>query len=84
MNMLKERFIDNGVPVIVGEYGVAQKNKTEEQIVNFMCTATEAMYDAGLCPVIWDTQKSFYDRLSYQFLFPEMLERIMESRDAHK
>lgn len=84
MNMLKETFVDKGIPVIVGEYGVAQKNKTEEQIVNFMETVTEEMYNAGVCPVIWDIQGAFYNRMSYKFLFPEMLESIMASKEAHR
>ena len=83
MNMLKTTFIDKGVPVIIGEYGVAQKNKERDQIENFMVTVSEAIYDIGACPVIWDVHNAFYNRNFQEFLFPEMLEKIMESKNAH-
>ena len=83
MDMLKSTFIDKGVPVIVGEYGVSQGNKEQEQIENFMVTVSEAIYDIGACPVIWDVQRAFYDRYTCQFLFPDMLEKIMEAKDGH-
>ena len=83
MDMLKTTFIDKGIPVIIGEYGVAQGNKEKEQIENFMVTVSEAIYDIGACPVIWDVQRAFYDRVIQQFLFPDMLEKIMEARDKY-
>ncbi|MCH5201163.1 MAG: glycoside hydrolase family 5 protein [Oscillospiraceae bacterium] len=84
MDMLKTTFIDKGIPVIVGEYGVAAKgNKEKEQIDNYMIIVTEAMYEAGLCPVIWDVHNDYYNRNTHQFLFPEMLEKIMEFKENH-
>lgn len=83
MDMLKTTFIDNGVPVIIGEYGVAQGNKEKEQIENFMVTVSGAIYDIGACPVIWDVHNAFYNRNFQEFLFPEMLEKILEAKDAH-
>ena len=83
MDMLKTTFIDKGIPVIVGEYGVAQGNKEKEQIENFMVTVSEAIYDIGACPVIWDIHNAFYNRNTHQFLFPEMLEKIMEAKNSH-
>ena len=83
MDMLKTTFIDKGVPVIIGEYGVAQGNKEKEQIENFMVTVSEAIYDIGACPVIWDIHNAFYNRNTHQFLFPDMLEKIMESKENH-
>lgn len=84
MDMLKTTFIDKGIPVIVGEYSVTAKgNKEQEQVENYMVTVTEAMYEAGLCPVIWDVHNDYYNRNTRQFLYPDMLEKILQSKDKH-
>lgn len=68
MNLIKTRFIDNGIPVIMGEYGCSVKNKTRENINKFLLAACEAMYSRGICPVLWDINYtedqawSFYNR----------------------
>ena len=54
MRQLYDTFIANGIPVIMGEYGCVTKNKTPEQIRNFLTTVCETAYDAGICPVLWD------------------------------
>lgn len=64
MTMVKEKFVDNGVPVIIGEYGVSTKNKTEETVRNFISIVCESAYKHGLCPVLWDITGVFYDRYS--------------------
>jgi endoglucanase len=52
---LKTRFIDNGVKIIIGEYGVTKKNKVEEGRIRWMTAVTQACLDYGMCPVLWDT-----------------------------
>jgi endoglucanase len=54
-NKLKTRFIDNGVKIIIGEYGVTQKNKVEAGRIRWMTAVTQACLDYGMCPVLWDT-----------------------------
>ena len=84
MNMLKTTFIDKGIPVIIGEYSVTEKaNKEREQVENYMVAVTEAIFDIGACPVIWDVHRDYYDRVIQLFLYPEMLEKIMEIKDNH-
>ena len=85
IDMLKTTYIDKGIPVIIGEYSVAAKsNKEQEQVENYMVTVTEAMFEAGLCPVIWDVQNDYYNRYTRQFLYPEMLEKLMMSKKNHE
>ena len=82
MDKLKERFIDSGVPVIVGEYGaVAKANKTDEIIRKYNAAVTEAMYSRGICPVLWDTTGTFYDRTECRFIDEQMLEEIMAVKE---
>ncbi len=54
MRRLYDTFISKGIPVIMGEYGCVTKNKTQEQIRNFLATVCRTAYDAGICPVLWD------------------------------
>lgn len=74
MDMLKETFIDNGVPVIIGEYGVSTGNKTEETVRNFIAAVCEAAYSRELCPVLWDVTDVFYDRTECQMKDQEMMD----------
>lgn len=54
MRQLYDTFIAKGIPVIMGEYGCVTKNKTQEQIRNFLSTVCKTAYDAGICPILWD------------------------------
>lgn len=78
MNLMKETFIDKGIPVIVGEYGCTTKNKTQENSRKFLTAACEAMYTRGMCPVLWDItysedhSLSFYDRYTCEMRDPEL------------
>jgi len=73
MNKLKTNFVDNGIPVIVGEYGFASKlDRGAEEIRKYTLAVTEAIYTRDMCPVLWDIQWNpsngeriyYYDRKS--------------------
>jgi len=55
MGKLRSRFIDKGIPIILGEYGVSMKNKVEAGRVKWMTAVTQACLDNGMCPALWDT-----------------------------
>ncbi|MDD5934631.1 MAG: glycoside hydrolase family 5 protein, partial [Clostridiales bacterium] len=86
MKDLKELFIDQGVPVIIGEYGVRDKDNLEDRVA-----ATEYFVSAanklGIPCVWWDngafdgTNENFglYDRKHRTWPYPEILNTIMES-----
>jgi len=63
---LKTRFIDNGVPVIIGEYGTPIKNKEPESIHKFLRTAAETALSLGAVPVVWDAGQ-YLDRNALTF-----------------
>jgi endoglucanase len=62
-NMLKINFIEKGIPVIMGEYGVdirfrvnnVDYVKEPESRVKWMTDVTQICLDMGICPVLWDT-----------------------------
>ena len=62
MDMLKTTFIDNGIPVIIGEYGCPKENKEETSVRSFLTSVCQAAYDRQLCPVMWDVTGLHYDR----------------------
>ncbi|MBQ8515197.1 MAG: glycoside hydrolase family 5 protein, partial [Ruminococcus sp.] len=53
---LKSKFVDNGVPVIIGEYGVVtNEGKDTQSIYNFLKYVASTTYNMeGICPVVWD------------------------------
>ncbi len=77
MDMLKTTFIDNGIPVIIGEYGVATKNKTPEVVRLYITSVCEEACERDLCPVLWDTTGGFYDRNAYNFTDAALLDGMM-------
>lgn len=81
MDMIYERFIKNGIPVIMGEYGCTKGNKTHEAVIEFMSAACEAMYVRGICPVAWDTHNHFIDRNTGELYDEELFEKL---RDVKK
>lgn len=76
MDMVYEKYTQNGIPVIVGEFGCSQGNKTPEQVRNFITTVCDAIYSRDMCPVLWDTTGSFYSRYKCDFFDQTLLENM--------
>ncbi len=81
MDMLKTTFVDKGIPVIVGEYGTSTKNKTDEMVRTYLTSVCDAIYSRGMCPVLWDITDVFYNRRSYDFNDPELLQGLMNVKN---
>lgn len=77
MDMMKEHFVDKGIPVIIGEYGCPVKNKEKESIRKYLTSVCESAYNRDMCPVLWDVTNAFYNRTSCSFNDPEILEGLM-------
>jgi len=56
MDKLKTRFVNNGIPVIIGEYGVAEHGRPEGEIRKYTLAIAAAAYERNMCPVLWDVQ----------------------------
>ncbi|MGN1403024.1 MAG: cellulase family glycosylhydrolase [Ruminococcus sp.] len=69
-NKLETKFIDSGIPVIIGEYGVlteSKNGKDTESIHKFLEAVASTAYEkTGMCSVLWDTSRGgdmqFFDR----------------------
>lgn len=68
---LKKRFLDKGIPVVVGEFGCPTVNKDPASIVKYLSTVCETAYSLGCVPMLWDTG-NIYDRQTRQFKDPEI------------
>jgi len=51
--LLKTTFIDRGIPVILGEYGVAQATEAASRVL-WLEHVTKVAYDMGIAPFFWD------------------------------
>lgn len=76
--MLKKRFTDNGIPVIVGEYGCFGKNKTRDTIESYLLDVSSRMYAIGACPILWDTTGDEYDRTACKFRDPDFIAELIK------
>lgn len=77
MDMVKEHFIDQGIPVIVGEFGAPTKNKAEGAVNRYLTAVCDAAYRRGMCPVLWDITNQFYNRTAAKFIDEELLAGLM-------
>jgi hypothetical protein len=72
MRKLKDRFLDRGIPVIVGEYSATTK-KEPESVRRYVLSVAQKAYAMGMCPMLWDAGQHF-DRRALKFRDPELLE----------
>jgi endoglucanase len=68
---LKRRFLDRGVPVVVGEFGCPTTNKDPASVVKYLSTVCETAYSLGCVPMLWDAG-SFYDRQTRRLRSPQL------------
>jgi endoglucanase len=62
MDMLETTFINNGIPVIIGEYGCPTNNKDADSVRLFLTSVCEAAYTRQICPILWDITDLHYSR----------------------
>ena len=87
---LKERYIDNGQAVIIGEYGTRNRNFNTEPRAECARYYVSKATEAGI-PCIWWDNNAFtgngenfglFNRTSFEWRFPEIVSAIMESCGA--
>lgn len=78
MDLLYDTYVANGIPVIIGEYGCTTSNKLPDQIREYITAVCEAAYVRGMCPILWDTTGTHYDRSTCEFYDMEIIEEFEE------
>ncbi len=92
---LKKKFIDNGYPVVIGEYGATNKDNLEERMEWFDYFISNAKQNGIPC-ILWDngvwqtrTQENgtpdysesygYYNRLQQTWYFPEITRTMINA-----
>jgi len=70
---LKQRFLDQGIPVVVGEFGCPTVNKDPASVVKYLSTVCKTAASMGLVPMLWDAG-NIYDRHTCHFRDPRLAE----------
>ncbi len=83
MDMVKARFTDNGIPVIIGEYGCPTKNKEADSVRLFLSSVAEEAMERDLCPVLWDVTGLHYDRTSCTFKDSQLIANFAEINEKY-
>jgi endoglucanase len=66
LDKMVKNFISKGIPVVIGEYGMAKQGVTQEQVTNYTLAVTEAMYSRGMLPMLWCVQLQT-DQLNFYY-----------------
>lgn len=80
MDLLYDTFVSQGVPVIIGEYGVATENKTEENIRLFLTSVAAEACERDICPVLWDITDVFYDRQAFEMKDQALMDGLLAAK----
>ena len=76
LRQMKLNFSDKGIPVIIGEYGVANTNingvgtRKKNRNLYFEEVCKYAI-DAGMCPVLWDITNHVYHRENAKMIYED-------------
>ena len=81
---LKSTYVDNGVPVIIGEYGATHQADFADYQRYYMEYVTKAAVDRHIVPIFWDNGGSgsggekfgLFDRHSNTVMQPEIMEAM--------
>lgn len=81
---LKSTFIDQGLPMIWGEYGAINQTGYENYRRYYLEYVTKAVHDAGIVPFFWDDGSTgsgmnafgLIDRSDNSVLYPTILEAL--------
>jgi endoglucanase len=80
LDKMVTNFINKGIPVVIGEYGMAKQGVTQEEINKYTLAVTEAMFSRGMLPLLWcvqlrQNQLNFY----YNRRTPGMTDPLLEA-----
>lgn len=81
---MKAKFVDKGIPVLIGEYGAVMKKADENQayLAYYLNYVTQSMKSHGLVPFYWDNGYdgdygfALFDRNDGSQLYPDLIEAI--------
>jgi len=86
-DQLKSTYIDQGIPVIIGEYGATHQEDYKDYRRYYMEYVTKAAVDRGIVPVYWDNggrgsggeKFALIDRRANNVLYPEVMDAMVRA-----
>lgn len=100
INKMKEKFVDNGIPVVIGEFGALwrdisslpgeSQSKHDASIRHHYYTMIKmSLANAGIVPMVWDTNyrhpsMTIIDRHSLSIYNPLMMEAIQSAIEEYR
>ncbi len=87
MQKLKTNFVDNGIPVIIGEFGCGRRRSFEATIDEAKHRASRCYYHSyivksaktnGAVPFLWDTPNEMFNRQTGAVIDPDNLAAIQQ------
>ena len=84
---VRTRYIEKGLPVIVGEYGAVRQEGYDDYRRYYIEYVTKAVHDSGAVPMFWDNgiigeggePFGLIDRTDNSVAFPEILDAMMRA-----
>lgn len=87
---LNQKFVVNGIPVLIDEYGATNKNNLSERVAWFgdfikysrQYGMTACVWDNGIHEVVnndYSEHYGYYNRRTQQWYFPEILQAILDN-----
>ena len=89
LDQFYQRFVANGIPVIIGEFGATDKDNVEAR-ADMIYFYTRQARDRGMPVIIWDNHQTWpgpdtnnnerfglFDRDTNTFFFPEIVDALM-------
>ena len=80
LDRVVNKFIDMGIPVVMGEWGSLHHDNLSERVEHAEYFA-KACIERGICPVWWDNGAASHfgiiDRNSYEWVYPEIADVIV-------
>ena len=87
---LKAKYIDQGIPMIIGEYGACYQQGFDDYRRYYMEYVTKAAVDRGIVPIYWDNgaegsggeKFALFSRSTYVPLHPKLLEAMQRAANS--
>ncbi len=82
LDRMKTKFIDNGRPVVMGEWGSINQDNLQDRLTHATYYA-EAAAARGIVPIWWDNgnvnELGIFDRRNVSWYFPEIADAIINA-----
>jgi endoglucanase len=86
LGLMKTKFIDKGIPVIIGEFGAFRRklNSPSDQALHdasieyYYKYTVKSMVSKGIIPYCWDVNKMLFDRSTGKIIDTALIKAIMQ------